>query len=343
MKKLLNTLYVFTEDVYLTLDGENVVTKISGKEQGRMPLHTINGIYSFSYPGASPKLMQACAERGIALSFFDKQGRFLARSEGVKNGNVLLRREQFRIADSAERSLRFAQNFIIGKIYNARWVLERLKRDHGLRIDSNRIEISIEQLKVSLQHVEQCADLGELRGIEGQAASVYFEVFDELILRDKQNFHFEGRNRRPPLDPVNAMLSLFYTVLSLDCASALEGVGLDSYVGFLHTDRPGRRSLALDLVEELRAPFVDRFVVSAINNRVISFDDFDFRESGECRLRDSARKKLFGAWQQKKRETINHPFLKEKIEWGLVPHVQAMFLARAVRGDLDEYPPFLWK
>ena len=236
-----------------------------------------------------------------------------------------------------------SRQFIAGKIFNARWVLERLLRDHGLRIDSESVKAASIKLRESICAVQACEDEDQLRGLEGEAASTYFGVFDEMILRDKDDFAFNGRNRRPPLDRVNAMLSLFYSVLASECAAALEGVGLDPYVGILHKDRPGRRSLALDLMEELRPLFVDRFIVSSINNRIISPDDFEVRESGEVRLSEIGRRNLFSAWQERKKTNIIHPYLKEKIPWGLAPHVQALLLARFIRGDLDGYPALLWK
>lgn len=343
MRRLRNTLYVFTEDAYLALDGENVVARCDGKEIGRLPLHTLESIFSFAYPGASPKLMAACSERGVALAFFDPRGRFLARSCGKVQGNILLRRQQYRLADDAEWRLDVGKQFISGKVFNARWVLERALRDHGLRIDSAGVKGASQRLAASIQAVGECGDMDSLRGIEGDAASVYFSVFDEAILRGKDAFAFRGRVRRPPTDRVNAMLSLFYSVLAVDCASALEGVGLDPYCGIMHVDRPGRQSLALDLMEELRPVMVDRFVLSSINNRVVGPGDFDELESGEVRLSDNARKVLFDAWQERKREQITHPYLKEKVSWGLVPHVQALLLARFIRGDLDGYPAFLWK
>lgn len=343
MRRLRNTLYVFTEDAYLTLDGENVVAKQAGKEMGRVPLHTLEAIFCFSYMGASPALMGACSERGVSLSFFTPKGRFLARALGAQQGNVLLRKRQYAWSEEAGRSLEVAKAFIAGKVYNCRWVLERGVRDHGLRIDAEAVRDASFHLADSLGSISLCADAESLRGVEGDAASRYFGIFDELILRDKAYFAFEGRVRRPPTDPVNAMLSLFYTVLMMDCASALEGVGLDPYVGFLHVDRPGRRSLALDLMEELRPVMVDRFVLTSINNRKVSEKDFDLLESGEVRLSESGRKTLFAAWQERKRDEIAHPYLKEKISWGLVPHVQALLLARYIRGDIDGYPAFLWK
>ena len=343
MKRLLNTLYILSEDAYLSLDGENVVARKSGEETGRIPLHTLESIVSFSYAGASPALMGACADHGIALSFFSRKGRFLARTEGARKGSVLLRRQQFRSSDDSQQSLAFARNFIIGKVFNAKWVLERALRDHAPRIDTQRVEKASGFLNESLDRVRNCTSAGELRGMEGDAAATYFGVFDELILREEQAFAFNGRIRRPPTDPVNAMLSLFYTVLSNDCAAALEGVGLDPYVGFLHVDRPGRMSLALDLMEELRAVLVDRFVITCINNRIIKARHFETRETGEVRLTDEGRRALFETWQNRKRGTLTHPFLKEKMPWGLVPHIQAQLLARCIRGDLDEYPPVLWK
>lgn len=343
MRHLLNTLYVFTENAYLVLDGENVVVRCDGAELGRVPLHTLEGILCFSYRGASPGLMGACAERGVGLSFFDRRGRFLAGVHGGQRGNVLLRKTQYAWSESDEKSLAIARNFITGKLYNSRWVLERAVRDHGLRIDADSVKAASAKLDASLRSAADCEAMDSLRGIEGDAAAEYFGVFDELVLRDKETFLFSGRVRRPPTDATNAMMSLFYTVLAFDCASALEGVGLDPFVGFMHADRPGRRSLALDLMEELRPVFVDRFVLSAVNNRVVGPLDFERRESGEVRLSDEGRKALFGAWQERKKETITHPFLKEKIPRGLVPHVQALLLARCVRGDLDGYPPFLWK
>ena len=343
MRHLRNTLYILTEDAYLALDGENVVARREGAELGRVPLHTLEAIMSFSYAGASPSLMGACAERDVALAFFSPRGRFLARSCGASKGNVLLRKRQYGWSDDSAKALDVSRTFITGKVYNSRWVLERALRDHGMRIDADAVRRSSVALKTSLDRLAECTSEEGLRGIEGDAASSYFGVLDELVLRNKDAFAFQGRSRRPPKDPMNAMLSLFYTVLMMDCASALEGVGLDPYVGFLHADRPGRRSLALDLMEELRAVMVDRFVLSAVNNRIVSPEDFETRQSGEVRLADEARKRLLSSWQDRKREEIMHPFLKEKIPWGLVPHAQALLLARCIRSDLDGYPPFLWK
>lgn len=256
---------------------------------------------------------------------------------------MLLKKAQFRASENERFSLAVARNCILGKVYNSRWVLERAIRDHGLRMDVDAMRAASARLFDSVEAVRECDSLDSLRGIEGDAAQVYYSAFDQMILRNKDDFHFAGRSRRPPRDRVNAMLSLFYSALARDCASALLGVGLDPSVGFMHVDRPGRDSLALDCMEELRPIFVDRFVLTVINNRVVSADDFDIRETGEVRLTDDARKKLFKAWQDRKRETLMHPFFKEKIPRGLVPNVQAQLLAKFLRGDLDAYPPFLWK
>lgn len=343
MKQLLNTLYVLTDGAYLTLDGENVVVKKGTQTLGRVPLHTLESISSFSYAGASPALMGACASNGIALSFYDMNNRFLAGVTGPVRGNVLLRRRQIQWSDDEMHKLCVAKSFIVGKLFNSRWVLERALRDHSLRVEQQMIRLSSERIRDAIKSARKCDCLETLRGIEGNAASEYFSVFNELILREKDMFIFPGRNRRPPTDPINAMLSLFYVVLERDCTAALEGVGLDPYVGFMHTIRPGRRSLSLDLMEELRAVVVDRFVLSAINNRVVAKQDFMWRETGEVRLTEEARKKLFQKWQDRKRETLVHPYLHEKIFWGLVPHVQAQLLAKCIREDIDGYPCFLWK
>lgn len=343
MRQIKNTLYVFTEDLFLALDGENVVAKRSGKEVSRIPLHTLESIYTFSHSGASPALMGTCARLGIELAFFTPNGRFQADVQGDIYGNVLLRKAQFAAAMDEESSLDFAKGFILGKVYNSRWVLERAIRDHGLRIDSERVKAASAHLAASLFEVRSCDTFERLRGIEGDAAATYYSVFNELIMNGDEFFSFTGRSRKPPRDAVNAMLSMFYSTLSLDCASALRGVGLDPYVGFLHVDRLGRRSLALDCMEELRSVLVDRFVLTTINNKVVNRGCFDMRETGEVLLNDRGRRVLFERWQKRKREVIMHPFLKEKVPWGLVPCVQSQLLAKHLRGDLDGYPPFLWK
>ena len=343
MKHLLNTLFVTSEDIYLALDGENVVANRGKTAVARYPLHTLSGIVSFSYAGASPALMGACAQRDVALAFCTPHGRFLCRSTGKSNGNVLLRRTQYRMADDVGKSCELAKTMIFGKLYNARWSIERTCRDHALRIDTAPLKDASEQIKGLLAPVAEVCSLDTLRGMEGVGASTYFSVFDNMILNQKDTFFFRGRNRRPPLDAVNALLSFAYSLLAHECASALESVGLDSYVGFLHRDRPGRTSLALDLMEELRPVMADRFVLTLINNRMLSAKSFEFRESGAVLLTAEARKIFLKAWRERKVETITHPFLKEKMQWGMVVYIQALLLARYLREDMDAYPPFLWK
>lgn len=343
MRQLLNTLFVMTEDVYLALENDNVVVHQSEKVLAKVPLHSIEGIMCFSYKGASPALMGRCGEIGVSMSFYSPRGRYYCSILGEENRNVLLRREQFRFADDANAALDYAKSFIIGKIYNAKWVLERTKRDHALRVNAERLTEQSGKLSTALSSARQSSSMDELRGVEGLAAKDYFYAFDDLVLRNKDDFFFTGRSRRPPLDRLNALLSFCYSILTNDCIAALQGVGLDPYVGFMHTDRPGRASLALDLVEEFRPVLADRFVLTLVNTGAVQPDDFEIRENGGVFLSDSGRKKVLSAWQKKKSEQILHPFLQEKIPWGLVPYVQALLLTRAVRGDLDGYPPFLWK
>ena len=306
MRHLLNTLFVTSEDIYLSLDGENVVASRDKQEAARYPLHTLSGIVTFSYAGASPALMD-------------------------------------RAADDPGPCCRLARNMVFGKVYNARWSIERTRRDHGLRVDNEVLAAVSAQLKDLLPQIAEKISLDSLRGSEGAAATAYFSAFDQMILGEKPLFAFETRNRRPPQDPINALLSFAYSLLTNDCTSALESVGLDAYVGFLHRDRPGRTSLALDLMEELRPCLADRFVLTLINNRVVSRGDFDFRENGAVFLNDAGRRTFLRHWQERKQETITHPYLKEKLPWGLVPYIQALLLARTLRGELDGYPPFLWK
>lgn len=301
MKRLLNTLYILSEDVYLTLDGENVVAKCGERITARYPLHTLQSIIDFSYMGASPALLGKCADMGVAFTFCSPRGRFLARVTGEANGNVLLRRKQYRVADDEENSCLIAKNMIFGKLYNSKQSIERTRRDHALRVDCEALT-SVSQLTAGLLPlVQKETRLDGLRGLEGVAANAYFSIFNELILNSKELFRFTVRSRRPPLDAVNALLSLAYSTLALDCASALESVGLDSYVGFLHRDRPGRTSLALDLMEELRPCMADRFVLTCINNRMFDRNDFDFRESGAVLLKDDSRRRFYRAWQERKK------------------------------------------
>lgn len=343
MKKLLNTLYVTSENSYLALDGENVVVLEEKEERGRIPLHNLEGIVCFGYRGTSPALMGACAERNVSLSYLTPQGKFLARITGRVKGNVVLREQQYTSKNNSEISLEIARHCILGKVYNARWVLERAVRDHAMQIDTDKVKNASTFLKNSLVQIQNAESKEKLRGYEGEAASIYFGVFNELILQQKKEFEFQGRNRRPPLDRVNALLSFVYTLLTNSITSALESVGLDPYVGYFHTDRPGRVSLSLDMIEELRAILADRFVLTLINKKIVSGKNFSVKENGAVLMDDELRKRVLTEWQSKKKEVITHPYLKEKVEWGMVPYVQAMLLARYLRGDLDGYPVFLWK
>ena len=343
MKHLLNTLYILSEDIYLSLDGENVVANRDKQAAARYPLHTLQNIITFSYAGASPALMGACAQRQIGLAFCTPRGKFLARVCGEGSGNVLLRRTQYRTADNPGQCCQISRTMIFGKLFNARWSIERTRRDHALRVDSEKLSSVSKQIYGLLSQVKEATAPDELRGLEGVGASAYFGVFDEMILGDKETFSFQGRSRRPPLDAVNAMLSFAYSLLAHDCASALESVGLDSYVGFLHRDRPGRTSLALDLMEELRPCMADRFVLTLINSRHVKASDFLHMESGAILLTEDGRKTFLKSWQEKKKEMLTHPYLGEKLPWGMIPYIQALLLARYLRGDLDAYPPFLWK
>ena len=343
MKHLLNTLYVLSPENALSLDNENVVVKRKDQELTRIPLHTLEAIFCFTYMGATPALMGSCVEKGINLVFYSPTGKFLARATGYERGNVLLRMTQFRIAEDKGLSCRYGKNFLLGKIYNAKWVLERATRDHPERVPVESIKKATSLLTEAMEEIRKCNDLDSLQGIEGKAAQIYFQCFDDMILQQKDDFVFTDRNRRPPLDRVNALLSFAYSILTRDCEAALEGVGLDPYIGFVHRQRPGRRSLALDLIEELRASYADRFVLYCINQRVIKPEHFVIQQNGAVLLNDEGRKQFFTEWQKRKSDMITHPFLKEKICWGLVPHVQALLLARTLRGDLEEYPPFFWK
>lgn len=343
MRKLLNTLFILSEETYLSLDGENIVILAENSEKRRFPLHMLENIMCFSYKGASPALMGACAERKIGLSFFSPNGKFLAGVHGKEYGNVLLRKQQYRISDDKEQGVQYAKNMMIGKVYNSRWTLERTVRDHKERVDYESIRKISAELQEGLLKIRTVDNIDQLRGIEGELASRYFSVFDELILNQKDDFIFQTRNRRPPMDRVNALLSFAYAVVERECANALRSVGLDPFVGFMHTDRPGRESMALDIMEEFRSILCDRFVLTLINTKTVRKDSFMKGDDGAVLLNDKGRKIFFNNWQNRKRELITHPFLKEKMEWGLVPYIQALLLARTIRGDIEEYPPFLWK
>ena len=343
MKKLLNTVYINNPDIYLSVDGETLAINHEGKVIQKVPFHNIESIVTFGYAGASPALMGKCAKSGTGLVFMDRNGHFIARTEGKVKGNVLLRRQQYRYADDKEKSLDIAKNIISAKIFNSRYVLERMIRDHGARIDTELFGKKSGFLKNSVNNARECSDIDSLRGIEGEAASVYFSVFNDMILQQKDDFRFTTRNKRPPLDNVNALLSFTYSLTTGMCADALESVGLDPYVGYMYTDRAGRCSLALDLVEEFRSVLCDRFVLTVINKRLVTDDDFTKREDGAVFLNEKGRKNFLTAWQKRKEEELRHPFIEEKVEWGMLPYVQSLLLARYIRGDLDCYPPFIWK
>lgn len=343
MRKLLNTLYITKPDVYLATQGENIVVREQQKTLARYPLHNLQDIVLFTYLGMSPQLMERCMEYGIGIAYMSPQGRLIARIQGSSKGNILLRRTQYRVADDPAQSLDIVRNIIAAKVYNEKWVMERYIRQYEHRLDCRRLQACSLQLTDMLEKVRGASALDTLRGFEGSAQALYFSCFDDMILNQKDDFTFGIRSRRPPLNRVNALLSFMYAVLANDVASALETVGLDAYAGFMHVDRPGRVSLALDVMEELRAPVADRFVLSLINKKVVDAGDFDAESNGAVMLNESGRKKVIAKWQERKKEELTHPYIKEKISWGLVPFIQASLLARFLRNDLDAYPPFLWK
>ena len=343
MKKHLNTLFVTTQGAYLAKEGETVAVKVDGKVRLRLPIHTLDGIVCFGQVSCSPFLMGFCADRNVCISFLTEHGRFLARVQGPVSGNVLLRREQYRWADDPERAAAVARAVIIGKIVNSRKVLQRVLRDHSGRVDEEAVQAGVDRLGAILMHIKNGMPLDRLRGFEGEAAMVYFRVFNHLIVANKEEFRFRERSRRPPLDKVNCLLSFIYTLLGHDVRSALESVGLDPAVGFLHRDRPGRPGLALDLMEEFRPCIADRLVLSLINLRQVRVGGFRQTESGAVRMDDDTRKTVLLAYQRRKQDVITHPFLKEKMPIGLLFHIQALLMARHVRGDLDGYPVFCWQ
>lgn len=340
MRKLLNTLYVTTPDAYLTKDGMNVVVSVKQQEVFRIPSINIESIVSFGYMGASPGLMKLCSDSGISLTFLSPNGRFISRVQGSTHGNVLLRKAQYSLSDNEEWSLHIAKLMIAAKIRNYRNILKRFNRDYG---ECKEVEHAATLLEENKRQVLKVHDKVKLLGFEGIASNIYFNVLPNLIIQQKEYFSFNGRTRRPPKDAVNAMLSLAYTLVSNEIAAALETVGLDPYVGFLHTLRPGRISLALDILEEFRAYLGDRFVLSLINKRQITQKDFLYQGNNGVILTDKGRKTFISAWQNRKRETIIHPYLNEKIEIGLLPYIQAMMLAKYIRKDIDDYPVFLIK
>ena len=343
MKRHLNTLFVTTQGAYLLKEGETVAVKIDGEISMRVPVHTLGGIVCFGQVSCSPYLMGFCAENGVAISFLTENGGFLAKVQGPVSGNVLLRREQSRRADDLDSSSSIARAIVTGKIANCRTVLQRSLRDHSEKIEADAVSMASRSLANSIRQLEREYPLDKVRGIEGDAANTYFGVFNHLITAQKNDFVFQERNRRPPLDNVNCLLSFLYTILMHDVRSALETVGLDPAVGFLHRDRPGRYGLALDLMEEFRPFLTDRLTLSLINLCQVQDKCFQKKESGAVWMDDDARKTVLIAYQKRKQEEILHPFTNEKVTIGLLPHIQAMLMARYLRGDLDGYPPFIWK
>lgn len=342
MKRLANVLYITSPDAYLSLDGETILVKKDDRTTTRLPLHNLENIVCFNYQGVSPALMGACVERNIGLCFITPHGRFLARVSGKVRGNVLLRKTQYEQSEKEEASAAIAASFLLGKISNTRKVIQRAMRDHAMLVDIAALEKASAFLKHTLSVIPECGTTSELIAFEGSAAKIYFGIFNHLVLQQREDFAFVARSRRPPLDNMNSLLSFLYTLLTNEVVSALETVGLDPYVGFLHTDRPGRPSLALDLMEELRPVFADRLALSLVNRKQVTAAGFTQKESGGILMDDVTRKAVLQAWQERKQEEITHPYLKERISFGLVPYVQAMLLARTLRGDLDAYPPFFW-
>jgi CRISPR-associated protein Cas1 len=342
MRQILNTLFVTTQGTWLSQDGENVVVHLDRETSKKFPIHLFESIVCFGKVNATGPLMGFCGRKGVPISFLSENGRFLARVDGPVRGNVLLRREQYRTADDKDRSLAIAKSVIIGKIGNTRAVLMRSARDNP---DAAPEILSgvVKYLARTVEELKRAASTDTLRGLEGDAAQSYFGVFNNMILNQKEEFTFEGRSRKPPMDRVNAMLSFVYSLLAHDIASALEGVGLDPAVGYLHKERPGRPSLALDIMEEFRTWLVDRLVLSLINLKQVKPEGFEKSESGAVLMDDVTRKAVIAAWQRRKQDELIHPFLGEKMQIGLIPHIQARLMARHIRGELEVYPPFQWK
>ncbi|ELR65964.1 CRISPR-associated protein Cas1 [Photobacterium marinum] len=339
MKKLQNCLYINRDGAYLHKERETLLIeqRIDGKKQKLMqlPIHSIGHIFCFGNVMVSPQVMGFCGENATGLAFFNQYGRFQARVVGKQSGNVLLRRQQYRISD--EQAVVLARNIVAAKVRSSRQVLQRHTRNHQ---STPEMECAIQRHRQIVEALSAQQDLEKIRGLEGEAASHYFSVFGSLITNTDKAFSFENRNRRPPKDPVNAMLSFLYAVLGNEISSALQGVGLDPQAGFLHAERPGRDSLAQDLLEEFRALIVDRLVLTLINRNQVGSKDFEVDALGGVTIKEDARKAVLQAYQLKKQEEIIHPFLNEKVAIGLLPHVQSMLLARYIRGDLDNYPPY---
>ena len=344
MKRLLNSLFVMTQGTWLSQKGENIIVHKTKDESKALPVHLFDSILCFGQVNITPQLMALCCRHGVAISFFTATGQFLASVNGPVSGNVLLRKEQYRISDDQARSAHIVRSLLAAKINNSRIVLQRFLRDHPQSETIYRkFRENMVQLEGYLEQLKSTPEIDTMRGIEGICAKLYFDLFDDLILHQKNEFFFKGRNRRPPTDCVNALLSFVYTILTHDIRSALEGVGLDPAVGFLHQDRPGRASLALDMVEEFRTWFADRFVLSLINLKQVNVDGFIQSESGAVIMGEDTRKTILAEWQSRKQDEVVHPYTGEKLQIGQLPHMQAMLLARHVRGDLKEYPPYIWK
>lgn len=343
MKKYLNTLFVTTQGAYLSKEGETVVVSVKKKTLLQLPIHTIWGIVCFGQVSMSPYLMGFCAKNKVAVSFLTEYGHFLASIQGKISGNVLLRREQYRRADNKVYSAEIAKSILIGKISNCRAVLQRTLRDHSDKTNVEEIGKASTRLSRSLHQLQNTGSLDTLRGIEGEAASSYFSVFDHLIVSQKNDFKFKKRTRRPPLDKMNCLLSFLYTLLMHDTRSALETVGLDSCVGFLHRDRPGRPGLALDIMEEFRPFLADRLALSLINREQVRKNGFKKSETAAVLMDDDTRKEVLVTYQKRKQKEIMHPYLKESVQVGLLFYIQALLLARHLRGDIDGYPVFIWK
>lgn len=346
MRRQLNTLYVTTEGAWLHKDGANIVMDVDGETRARLPVHMLDGLVCFGRVLVSTPLLGFCAEQGITVSFLTSYGRFQARVEGPVSGNVLLRREQYRRTDDPASCALIVQNILVGKLHNQRAVLGRGLRDHADKLSdaaNAALQHAHQRLDRIIKKVQAEGDVDVLRGLEGEAAQCYFGVFDHLIRSSDGAMRFRSRSRRPPMDAVNALLSFLYTLLTHDCRSALESVGLDPAVGFLHRDRPGRPSLALDLLEEFRPMMADRLALSMINLKQLTARDFQTMENGAVQLREESRKKVLTAYQERKREDLMHACLGEKAPIALFPFLQSQLMSRHLRGDLDGYPPFLWK
>lgn len=343
MKKYLNTLYINSQGAYVSHEGEAILVRIGEEEKHRIPIHLIDGLVCFGNVAITSPLLGLCGQRGVTVSLLTETGRFLARVQGGVAGNVLLRRAQYRIADDPKRRLEMARAFVLGKIANSRTVMQRAARDHAEKGIEDSLARPVGLLGAHLQSVRQAADLEVIRGLEGEAARIYFKVFHRMVTAQEMDFQMKGRSRRPPLDNINALLSFVYTMMVHDAESALESVGLDPQVGFLHAERPGRPSLALDLIEEFRPSIGDRLVLSLINLRQVQGRGFNLTESGGIVMDEATRKAVVRAYQARKQENIAHPFLEETAPVGLLFHLQALLMARHLRGDLDAYPPFFWR